>query len=118
MPLPFRQPALPHLTPTSFTVISRVPLLPTILAALSTVIGLLSCLTLVVLLLASGANSTPAQAAQIKMLVLVTLCAGMAALVGAVLCLIWGRPWTAAIVGGVPTVWMIGFITWAFLREW
>ncbi|MFT3786890.1 MAG: hypothetical protein QM770_12105 [Tepidisphaeraceae bacterium] len=73
-------------------------------------VGLLGTLTIVTLLIAGGANSTPDQIRTLKLLTLVALVAQLAILAGSVW-LIWaGRPAWAGLLGAAPMLFVIGAI--------
>jgi hypothetical protein len=84
--------------------------MPAVLASLSTVIGFKASLLMLVMLLASAPNSTPAQAATIKWLMLSVAAACVLGLVGGVGSIIAGRPWLGAGLGAVPTVYVVGLV--------
>lgn len=81
-------------------------------AVFSTVAGALASLSLLVLVMASTANSTDAQLAAAKRWMLVIALGGAAAAGGAVWLAFHGRPWTGAAVGGLPVAGMIGLFIW------
>lgn len=81
-------------------------------AILATAIGCGASLALLVLVMASLANSTPAQLTAGKRWMLVIAVGGFLTLATAVWLLVVGRPWTSALVGGFPLVAMIGLFIW------
>ncbi len=82
--------------------------MPAVFASLSTVIGFKASLLMLVLLLASAPNSTPAQASTIKWLMLSVGVTCLLGLIGGVGSIIVGRPWLGAGLGAVPTAYTIG----------
>lgn len=83
-----------------------------VMAAVSTAAGALASLGLLVLVMASMANSTDAQLAAAKRWMLVIAAGGVIAAAGAVWLALHGRPWTGAAVGGLPVAGMIGLFIW------
>lgn len=89
----------------------------TILAILSTAAGALAAITVLVFLLACAPNSSPRQYAFLRMLMVIMVAAGAAALVGAVVALILERPWLAAGIGAAPIAAAVGVTAALFLAE-
>lgn len=83
-----------------------------VMAVLSTAAGCVASLSLLVLVMASGANSTDAQLAALKRWMVVITVGGLAVAGGAVWLAVHGRPWTGAAVGGLPVAGMIGLFIW------
>ena len=94
------------------------PMLHTILAILSMIIGGLSSLTMLVFLLAGGANSTEAQIRQIKWMIAATLVIEALSLAGSIWLLIEHRGWSACAVGLIPLMYAIALVSFLVIVEW
>ena len=84
----------------------RQPAFAAVMAGLSLVAGVGASLTIVTLLLASGANSRPGEASLLKKQILAVALVGAAGLATGVWAWVQGRPWLAAVLGSVP----VGFV--------
>jgi len=82
------------------------------------IIGGLSTLTIVVFLLAGGANSTEAQIRQIKWMILSTIVVQALALAGSIWLLIEQRGWTSCIVGLSPLIFAVILVIVLVKIEW
>lgn len=84
------------------------------LAVLANLSGLVASLFLLVMLMASGANSTPAQITLIKQLMLAVSVVALLGLGGGVWSLVMGRSWLAAGLGFFPCLFAVSLVTIAF----
>lgn len=89
-----------------------------IFAVLSAVAGGLATLTMLVMLMAGGANSSPAQITQIKWMMIGVALVGVIGLGGAVWAMIAGKPWLGAGLGIAPAVVVIAMIVVLVKLEW
>jgi hypothetical protein len=79
-----------------------------VFSVLSMAAGALATLMMLVMLMAGGANSSPAQILQIKWMMMGVAVIGLGGLVGGIWTLIAGRPWVSAGIGIMPAVVAIG----------
>jgi hypothetical protein len=86
--------------------------LTTILAALCALAGLAGTLTLLVFMMAGGANSSPAAAQTLVRIMWATAFAGLLCLAGEVALVCGGKPLVGSILGLMPLVVMVGLFLW------
>ena len=86
-------------------------------AILSMVIGLGASATLLVLLMAGGANASPAHVRILKWLMLSVGVIQLSCLAGGIWLLATGRPWPAAGVAAFPIVYAIGVVVVMVVTE-
>lgn len=84
-------------------------------AILATLGGGLAALTLWVGIMAGAANTKPEDQAMIKAMLWGTVGGGFVCCAVAIALMIYGRPLTAAAVGGVPVAVFLGVMIYAFL---
>lgn len=89
-----------------------------VLAVLSTIAGCLATLTMLVMLMAGGANASPAHITQIKWMMLGISAVGVAGLVGGIWAVVAGRPWLGAGLGGLPVVVVVVLVVVLVKLEW
>lgn len=89
-----------------------------VLAVLSMIIGGLSSLTMLVMLMAGGANSSEVQIRQIKWMMLSVAVVQVLALAGSIWLLIAHRGWSSCGVGLIPLVYAIVLVTVLIKIEW
>lgn len=89
-----------------------------VLAILSMIIGGISSLTMLVMLMAGGANATPAHIRQIKWMMVSVLVVQVLSLVGSIWLLIEQRGWSSCIVGLIPFIYAIVLVTVLVKLEW
>lgn len=87
-------------------------------AVMSIGIGLLATLTMLVMLIAGGANSTPAEITQIKWMMIGVALVGLVGLVGGIWGIVAGRPWLGAGFGIAPLVASIALVVVLVKLEW
>lgn len=73
--------------------------------------GLAASFFLIVMLLAGGANSTPAQLTTLKQLMLAVSIIGLGGLAGGIWAFVAGRHWLSAALGAVPATFVIILVT-------
>ncbi len=81
--------------------------MPLVLAILSNIAGAFASFLMIVLLFASAPNSTPAQWAQIRAWLIAVTVVAFAGCVSSIWFMVAKRPWVAAGLGGMPTVFCI-----------
>jgi|GEM_PF-1208133 len=79
------------------------------------IIALFFTLITLVFLMAGGANSTPKQLRELKIMLWGVFFVGLSGLVGFIFALIYGRYGTACLLGAYPIVACIGLIVWLFI---
>gem|GEM_PF-6085958 len=92
-----------------------MPAIMYIFAALTNAAGILATLCLVVLLMAGGANSNPAQITTLKILILATFIVGLLCLGGSIWSMIAARPGLGTIIAAAPIAFAITLVvvlTW------
>lgn len=88
------------------------------LAILCTLAGGGASLLMLVLLMASGANSSPKQLREIWILFWSVIAVGLLGIVGAIWALAKARYGLSAIVGFIPAAYCIALIVWMVVTEW
>jgi len=86
------------------------------LASLAIAFGVLGTLMILVVAMACGANSTPEQIRQIKLIMLASAIGGLACFGVGVMLLAKGFPWWAGFVGGLPMIVVGVTMVWLTLR--
>ena len=89
----------------------------TILATLAIAAGVLGTLTLATMLLAGGANSSPEQIRQIKLLLLATAVGGLTCMGVGILLVFKSHPLWGGIVGAVPMGIVFTGIVWLTVSQ-
>ena len=89
-----------------------------VFSVLSMAAGALATLMMLVMLMASGANSSPAQILQIKWMMIGVAVIGLGGLVGGIWTLVAGRPWVSAGIGIVPAVAVMVLVVVLVKLEW
>lgn len=89
-----------------------------ILAVVSMIIGGLGSLTMLVMLMAGGANSSEAQIRQIKWMMLSVAVVQVLALAGSIWLLVAHRGWASCGVGLIPFIYAIVLVTVLVKLEW
>lgn len=89
----------------------------TVLAALSTAAGLLATFTVLGFTLAGSANSTPEALQRIKLFMICFSIGAFISLIGGIVLIVKGLPGWAALVGGLPVLFVVCVIIWLVASE-
>lgn len=93
-------------------------MLPTTLAVVAIALSVVVSLCMVVLFLASGANSTDAKLQQIKWLIVSVVLVQAASIGGSIGLLVFDRGWMACLAGIFPAVYGVGLTVILVKMEW
>lgn len=89
----------------------------TLLAILSIVAGLLATLTMLVMIMAGGANAKPNDIRILKIAMVSVIVVGLGATIAAVTLIVRGKSGLAALVGLIPVVFDVALVVVALVTE-